>query len=139
MSGATGGPGAGERKPRRRHRQAQRTTPIRDRDHLVRLGYYTKAREGFPSDAALAAAFPVHRSRITSWKQGEAPEAENVRLLRDLALVVDELRKIYEPEVVPDWLFADRIGGPSPIQLLREGKLAEVLHLINAAATGAYS
>jgi hypothetical protein len=103
------------------------------------LGYYTKAREGFPNDAALAAAFPVHRSRIASWKQGEAPDAANERLLRDLAITVDELEEIYDPEVIPDWLFAERAGGPSPMELLREGKLAQVLQLINAASTGAYS
>jgi hypothetical protein len=139
---STGGPARVEpRKPgRKRRRRAVQATPrIRDRGHLIRLGYYLKARQAFPNDAALAAAFPVHRSRIASWKQGEAPGAENERLLRDLAVVVDELDKVYEREVIPDWLFADRIGGPSPLELLRQGNLAEVLHLINAASTGAYS
>lgn len=126
-------------KPKRRRRTAHLTSPIRDKEHLVRLGYYTKARQGFPNDAALAAAFPVHRSRIASWKQGEPPDEENARLLRDLAVVVDELEDVFDREVIPDWLFADRIGGPSPMELLRRGNLAEVLLLINAASTGAYS
>jgi hypothetical protein len=117
---------------------ARRTPPIRDRVHLIRLGYYLKARQAFPNDAALAAALPVHRSRIASWKQGEAPGAENERLLRDLAVVVDELERIYDPDVIADWLFADRLGGLSPMELLRQGNLAEVLQLINAASTGAY-
>ena len=125
--------------PKRRRRAAHVAARIRDNGHLVRMGHYTKAREGFPNDAALAAAFPVHRSRIASWKQGEPPEEENARLLRDLAVVVDELEKVYDREVIPDWLFAERAGGPSPMELLRRGNLAEVLHLINAASTGAYS
>lgn len=124
--------------PKRRRRTARMTTRIRDKGHLVRMGHYTKAREGFPNDAALAAAFPVHRSRIASWKQGEQPDEVNARLLRDLAVVVDELEKIYNREVIPDWLFAERVGGQSPMELLRLGNLAEVLHLINAASTGAY-
>lgn len=126
-------------RTRRRRRAVRPMQRIRDKDHLIRMGYYMQAREGFPSDAALAAAFPVHRSRIASWKQGEAPEAGNARLLRDLAIVVDELRQIYEPDVIPDWLFAERMGGPSPKELLRQGNLVDVLHLINAASTGAYS
>lgn len=125
--------------PKRRRRAAPMAARIQDKGHLVRMGHYTKAREGFPNDAALAAAFPVHRSRIASWKQGEPPEEENARLLRDLAVVVDELEKVYDREVIPDWLFAERTGGPSPMELLRRGNLAEVLHLINAASTGAYS
>ena len=125
--------------PKRRRRAAPMTTRIQDKEHLIRMGYYTRARGGFPNDAALAAAFPVHRSRIASWKQREQPDAVNARLLRDLAVVVDELEKVYDREVIPDWLFADRIGGPSPMELLRQGNLAEVLHLINAAANGAYA
>lgn len=129
----------GKANPKRRRRTAHVTAPVRDKGHLVRMGYYTKAREGFPNDAALAAAFPVHRSRIASWKRGEAPGAANERLLRDLAIAVDELEEIYDPEVIPNWLFAEGTGGPSPMELLRGGKLAEVLQLINAASTGAYS
>jgi len=125
--------------PKRRRRTARVAARILDREHLIQMGYYTKAREGFPNDAALAAAFPVHRSRIASWKQGEAPDAENKRLLRDLAIAVDELEKVYDSDVIPDWLFAERTGGPSAMELLRRGNLAEVLHLINAASTGAYS
>ena len=122
----------------RRRRTAHIIAPIHDKGHLVRMGYYTKAREGFPNDAALAAAFPVHRSRIASWKQGDLPDEANARLLRDLAVVVDELEEVYDREVIPDWLFANRVDGPSPMELLRQGNLAEVLHLINAASTGAY-
>jgi hypothetical protein len=124
----------------KRRRRATRPTPrIRDRGHLIRLGYYLKARQAFPNDAALAAALPVHRSRIASWKQGEVPGAENERLLRDLAVVVDELERIYDPDVIADWLFADRVGGPNPMELLRQGNLAEVLQLINAASTGGHA
>ncbi|MBA2245001.1 MAG: hypothetical protein H0W11_08585 [Gemmatimonadetes bacterium] len=125
--------------PKRRRRASGLDRVIQDKDHLVRVGYYTVARQAFPSDAALAAAFPVHRSRITNWKRGEAPDEYNATLLRDLAVAVDELKKVYDPEVIADWLFADRLGGPRPIDLLREGKLAEVLQLINAASSGAYS
>jgi hypothetical protein len=123
----------------KRRRTARLAPRIRDKAHLIRMGYYMKAREGFPNDAALAAALPVHRSRVASWKQGEAPDPENERLLRDLAIVVDELEKVYDAEVIPDWLLAERLGGPSPMELLRQGNLVEVLHLVSAAASGAYS
>lgn len=137
--GDPGSPDAHRPSVKRRRRATRATPRIRDRGHLIRLGYYLKARQAFPNDAALAAALPVHRSRIASWKHGEAPGAENERLLRDLAVVVDELERIYDLDVIADWLFASRLGGPSPMELLRQGNLAEVLQLINADSTGAYS
>ena len=62
------------------------------------------------------------------------------RFERDLAFVRSELARIYEPEVIDAWLNGK---GPreekTPMELLREGDLEEVLALVNASETGAYS
>jgi hypothetical protein len=107
---------------------------------LVPEAYYLVAREGFDSDSALAGALGIDANELARWRRGDDSDPESERLLRDLAVAVSELLTIYEPSVVPDWLSGRAPNEPkTPLQLLREGNLAEVLHLINASATGAYA
>jgi hypothetical protein len=61
-------------------------------------------------------------------------------IARDLAVVVRELEEFLDPDVISDWLLTEQfsLGGRTPIQALRDGDLAEVLHLVNATEHGAY-
>ena len=111
-----------------------------EQDDLIRLGYFVQIWKAFPDQAALAEALGVDEEQVTRWAAGEALQPDVERLLRDLAVVVSELEEVYEPEAIPAWL-ASRAPGETrtPLDLLREGNLAEVLHLINASAHAAYS
>lgn len=120
-------------------RRLVRKPALRPEQHMV-IGDYYRARQGFPSDAELARVIGVHRSRVTAWKNGEMPDPENARLLAALAYVVSDLLRFMMPEVVPSWLRAPKIDSQhrTPIELLREGDLTEVLQLANATEYGAY-
>lgn len=109
-----------------------------DREYLIRMGHYLEARDAFRSDAALARALGVHRSRVARWKAGDEPEEKNARLLRDLATVVSALKPVYDARVIAGWLDSPRLEGRTPLDLLHDGNLPEVLHLVSAASTGAY-
>jgi hypothetical protein len=101
---------------------------------------YTRARAGFPSDEVLAEFLDVEPGRVDDWKRGHVPPDAQRQLLRDFAVAVSELGKVYETEVIPAWLTAKPIGdSKAPIELLWEGNLAEVLQLINASSNAAYS
>lgn len=106
----------------------------------IQRAYYLEARKGFPSDAALADAMGVHRSQVTRWAQGRSAHAENAWLLRDLAAAVSRLADFYQSGTINRWLFAANpdLEGEQPLELLRQGRLAEVLMAIQAQTSGAF-
>lgn len=112
----------------------------RPEQHIV-LGDYHRARRGFAGDAEMARVMDVPESHVSAWRAGKLPERGDARLLAALGIVVDELAQFMDPEVIPDWLTTPQIeaGGREPIELLRQGALAEVLQLANAAEYGAYA
>jgi len=110
-------------------------------ERLATMADYHRARRGFANDAKLAEALGVHRTRIAAWKRGTvAANAENARALSHLAVLVRELEEFLDPDVIPDWLLTEQVtlGGRTPAQALRDGRLAEVLYAANATEHGAY-
>ena len=126
-------------RPRERRQGAAPAAPLRPEQYTV-MGDYYRARRGFASDSQLAQALGVHRSRVSGWKSGDLPDRENARLLAGLGIVVDALLDFMDPDVVPDWLETGQYEarGRAPLDLLREGRLSEVLQLVNATETDAY-
>src|SRR6185436_4221954 len=107
---------------------------------IVPAAYYLLARRGFRSEQELADALGIGKGELGRWKRGKGLSSESERLLRDVAVAVSELLTVYEPEAVPEWLQGSAPGElKTPLEWLREGNLAEILNLINASATGAYS
>jgi transcriptional regulator with XRE-family HTH domain len=103
---------------------------------------YHRARRGFTDDAALAAVLGVNLTRLAAWKRGVvAPNAANARALSHLSVVVRELEEFLDPDVIPDWLLTEQItlGGRTPAEAIRKGRLAEVLYAANATEHGAYT
>jgi transcriptional regulator with XRE-family HTH domain len=102
---------------------------------------YRSVRRAFPSDAALAAALRVDRSRVARWKRGEAPSPEHAEQLLRLDAVVSLLSGFLEPAVVPDWLHGTNahLGHRRPLDVLREGSLADVIAAIEAERSGAFA
>ena len=102
---------------------------------------YTSVRRAFPSDAALAQALHVDRSRVARWKKGEAPSPEHAEQLLRLDTVVSLLVGFLEAEVVPDWLQGvnAHLGHRRPLDVLREGRLSEVIAAIEAEKSGAFA
>jgi transcriptional regulator with XRE-family HTH domain len=113
---------------------------VLDPHQVPQVAYYLEAKRGFPTDAALAEAIGVHRSQISRWKTGEAAESENAWLLRDIASAVARLADHYERSTTYAWLYGENpeLEGRQPLELLREGRVAEVLMVIQAETSGAY-
>lgn len=102
---------------------------------------YRSVRRAFPSDAALAQALRVDRSRVTRWKRGESPSPHHAEQLLRLDAVVSLLAGFLEPAVVPDWLHGTNahLGHRRPLDVLREGRLSEVIAAIEAERSGAFA
>lgn len=106
----------------------------------IQRAYYLEARKAFTSDAALAEAVGVHRSQVTRWSQGRSAQTANAWLLRDLAAAVSRLADSYQSVTINRWLYGANpdLGGEQPIELLRQGRLPEVLMAIQAQTSGAF-
>lgn len=107
---------------------------------LVVLSHYQQALQGLPGDAELADAIGVSTAEVEQWKSGQVPSDQKLRRLRDLATIVARLAEYYEAAAIPDWLYgrSPDLGGRRPIELLREGNLADVLSVAEAQISGAY-
>lgn len=103
--------------------------------------HYMSARRAFGSDAALALALGVNRSRVARWKQGERPDPANGEKLRDFHIVVSLLTGYLEDKAIPDWLhgFNPHLSDRRPVDVLRSGRLSEVVRAIEAEKSGAFA
>lgn len=99
------------------------------------------ARRAFHSDTELAQLAGVHRSNVTRWKHGERPARENYELLVGLDAVVTLLSQFLDPRSVPKWLrgFNAHLGGRRPVDVLRDGRLSEVIAAVEAEREGAFA
>jgi transcriptional regulator with XRE-family HTH domain len=102
---------------------------------------YAVARRAFASDAEMAASFGVHRSQIARWKQGAPPDPANAERLLGLDVVVSLLEGFLELESIPKWLrgINAHLGHRRPLDVLREGRLSEVVRAIEAEKSGAFA
>ena len=127
------------RAPGRRGERAagcRRSSPAQ----CIQRAYYLEARKAFATDAALADAMGVNRSQVTRWAQGRSAQADNAWLLRDLAAAVSRLADFYQTGTINRWLFGANpdLDGEQPMELLRQGRLPEVLMAIEAQTSGAF-
>jgi hypothetical protein len=78
---------------------------------------------------------------VARWKQGEIPDRENARFLRDVGIVVSLLDEYLDDDVIPDWLHGvnAHLGDRRPLEAIREGRLSEVVRAIEAEKSGAFA
>jgi len=68
------------------------------------------------------------------WNQGRAyPHASTEKTLLELEYIVDQLADFYEPNEARQWIFAPQklLSGVSPAELIRKGKIDEVMRLVS--------
>ena len=94
----------------------------------------------FGSDAAAAAALDVSRAQPRRWREGQAPDPENRDRIVGLDAVLALLTGYLETSTIPKWLNGvnGHLGGRKPINVLREGRLSEVIAAIEAEKSGAF-
>ena len=93
------------------------------------------------SRAAVADLLGVSRSRVTRWLKNEGIDDLNAEKVDLLELVWANLVRLYEPEVAREWLLGlnPHLGNRRPIDVIRAGKLEELLRAIRAERAGSYA
>jgi hypothetical protein len=70
---------------------------------------------------------------VSRWNQGRAyPRANTGKTLLELEYIIDQLGDSYEPNEARQWIFAPQelLGGVSPAELIRTGRIDEVMRLV---------
>lgn len=95
----------------------------------------------FGSDAAAAAALDVSRAQPRRWRKGQIPDLENRDRIVGLDAVLALLAGYLEASTIPKWLNGvnAHLGNRRPINVLREGRLSEVIAAIEAEKSGAFA
>lgn len=93
------------------------------------------------SQAEVARALGVNRSSVTRWLRGEEPDVANRHKLAGLEFVIGRLLDIFPSETAAKWLTGlnAHLGNRRPLDLVADGRLAEVLAALEAEDTGAYA
>jgi Protein of unknown function (DUF2384) len=71
---------------------------------------------------------------VSRWNQGRAyPHANTEKTLLELEYIVDQLADFYEPNEARQWIFAPQklLVGESPAELIRDGRIDEVMRLVS--------
>lgn len=93
------------------------------------------------SQAQVAQALDVDRSRVSRWLNDEEPDRENLLKLEAVEFALSRLQMTYQRPTALKWLygFNAQLGDARPIDLLNRGRVADVLRAIEADETGAYA
>lgn len=78
---------------------------------------------------------------VSRWNQGRAyPHAGTEKTLLELEYIVDQLSELYEPDDARIWMFSPQklLGGEKPAELIRGGRIDEVLRLVNQLRDSSY-
>ena len=78
---------------------------------------------------------------VSRWNQGKAyPHGRTEKALLELEYIIDQLSDFYEPNEARQWIFARQklLGGRTPAQLIKEGAIDDVLHLVSQMRDGIY-
>jgi len=98
-------------------------------------------RDDFRSAAQLADLLGVHRSQITRWLAGAGIDPLNAERIDLLEMVWANLLRLYEREAALAWLTGmnPHLGDRRPIDLVRMGKIEELLSAIRQERAGSFA
>ena len=98
-------------------------------------------RVDFGSAARLADMLGVSRAQVTRWLRGSGIDPLNAEKVDLLELVMANLLRLYEPEAARAWLLGlnPHLRNRRPIDLVRKGKLEELMAAIRAERAGSYA
>ena len=101
----------------------------------------TSLVEDMGSQAQVARALDVDRSRVSRWLTDEEPDRENLLKLEAVEFALSRLQSTYQRTTAMKWLFGfnAHLGNARPIDLLTRGRVSDVLRAIEADETGAYA
>ena len=93
------------------------------------------------SDRAVSSILGVSPSQVSRWRRGQLPDLDNADRLAGLALVTEMLARWLEPEALEGWLNGvhAHLGNRSPVYLIGQGHVADVIGAIEAEKAGVYA
>ena len=114
------------------------------RSQIVALAVATRssvAPTAFASDAELAAWLGVNPTLLARYRNGHRPRGQTAWRLIGLDAVLAALEQIFDPRIIPDWLLGvnAHLGDQVPLDVLREGRVAEVMAAVEAERTGSFA
>lgn len=91
--------------------------------------------------ARLARVLGVSPSRVSRWTRTEEPDPVNRRKVEAVEFVLARLLDVFDRDTALKWLqgFNAHLGGRRPVDLLGQGRVAEVLAALEAEETGSYA
>lgn len=98
-------------------------------------------RKGAMKNIEVANLLGTRPETVSRWNQGRAyPHANTEKTLLELEYIVDQLADFYEPNEARQWIFAPQklLGGESPAELIRTGRIDEVLRLVGQLRDAVY-
>jgi uncharacterized protein (DUF2384 family) len=92
------------------------------------------------SDAAVAEVLGVSRAQPGRWRGGQAPDPDNRDRIIGLDAVIALLSGFLAESSIPKWLNGvnAHLDNRRPINVLREGRVSDVIAAIEAQKSGAY-
>jgi transcriptional regulator with XRE-family HTH domain len=95
----------------------------------------------FRSQRRLADALGVSPAQVSRWLRGQGIDEDNAERLDLLELVMSMLRRMYEPETIEAWLFGSNplLRQRRPIDVIRQGRVEELLAAIRQERAGSYA
>jgi uncharacterized protein (DUF2384 family) len=91
-------------------------------------------RKGAMKNIEVANLLGTRPETVSRWNQGRAyPHASTEKTLLELEYIIDQLSDYYEPNEARQWMFAPQklLEGASPAELIRAGRIDEVMRLVS--------
>jgi hypothetical protein len=98
-------------------------------------------RHDFRSAARLADMLGVSRSQVTRWLRGAGIDPVNAEKVDLLELVWSSVLRLYDREAALSWLFGinPRLGDRRPIDLVRAGRVEELMRAVRAERSDSFA
>lgn len=97
--------------------------------------------KGAMRSADVANVLNVRPETVSRWNNGKAlPHASTEKQLLELEFLIDKLADIYEPHDARLWLFSRQrlMGDQVPAELIQQGRVDEVLAVVNQLLDGVH-
>ena len=93
------------------------------------------------SDRAVSAILGVSPSQVSRWRRGQLPDLDNADRLAGLALVTEMLARWLDPQALEGWLHGvhAHLGDRSPVYLIGQGRIADVIGAIETEKAGVFA
>jgi len=102
---------------------------------------HTIQEKGAMRSSDVANVLNVRPETVSRWNQGKAfPHPDTEKQLLELEFLIDKLSDFYEPHEARLWIFARQrlLSDQVPAELIQQGRVNEVLSVVNQLRDGVF-